>query len=115
MIGVATLKGISLSHAMLDLVTLAPLQWGKFRENLLRTDLERFYFIDVSINDQSVAPQSDVTCVVGQSVPLVIQICNVSSKTLEHLTLSIQFFQDYQNSMHNYRLETRVIMTGPNL
>lgn len=27
--GVATLRGIALSHAMLDLVTLAPLQWSK--------------------------------------------------------------------------------------
>lgn len=27
--GVATLKGISLSPTMLDLVTVAPLQWGK--------------------------------------------------------------------------------------
>ncbi|XP_063698360.1 protein brunelleschi [Culicoides brevitarsis] len=94
--GVATLKGISLSHHMLDLITLAPLQW------------------DVSINNQSVAPQNEVTCVVGQSVPLAIQICNVSSSTLEQLTLSIQFFQDYQNNMQNYRLETRVIMSGPN-
>lgn len=30
-IGIATLKGISLSHTMLDLVTLAPLQWSKSR------------------------------------------------------------------------------------
>lgn len=74
-----------------------------------------FHFIVVSINDQSVAPQNEVTCIVGQSVPLAIQICNVSASTLEQLTLSIQFFQDYQNNMQNYRLETRVIMSGPNL
>lgn len=28
--GVATLKGISLSPTMLDIVTVAPLQWGKY-------------------------------------------------------------------------------------
>lgn len=33
--GVATLKGISLSNAMLDLVTVAPLQWGKFDKILI--------------------------------------------------------------------------------
>lgn len=32
--GVASLKGISLSPAMLSLVTVAPLQWGKFHHKL---------------------------------------------------------------------------------
>lgn len=113
--GVATLKGISLSHTMLDLVTLAPLQWSEFSWTIIKTSLTISPRLDVSINDLAVAPQSEVTCVVGQSVPLAIEICNVSSSALEQLTLSIQFFQDYQNSMQNYRLETRVIMSGPNL
>lgn len=32
--GVATLRGISLSPTMIDLVTVAPLQWGKFTSTL---------------------------------------------------------------------------------
>lgn len=49
----------------------------------------------------------------GQSMILGISISNVSGATLHYLTLSIQFYQDYLNGMHNYRLETRVVMSGP--
>lgn len=66
------------------------------------------------INDQPLAPQSEVTCIAGQSVSLGIRIQNVSSTALQQLTLSIQFYQDYLNGILNYRLETRVIMSGPN-
>lgn len=70
--------------------------------------------IEVFIDNVSVQPQSEVTCNIGQCVTLGISICNLSLAALQQLTLLIQFYQDYQNGIHNYRLETRVTMTGPN-
>ncbi|XP_058454101.1 protein brunelleschi [Malaya genurostris] len=94
--GVASLRGITLSPTMLDLVTVPPLQW------------------EVKVDNQLVAPQSEVTCVTGQFMALSIGICNLSASVLQKVQLSVQFYQDYQNGHHNYRLETRVTMTGPN-
>ncbi|XP_053690651.1 protein brunelleschi [Sabethes cyaneus] len=94
--GVASLRGITLSPTMLDLVTVPPLQW------------------EVKVDNQPVAPQSEVTCVTGQFMSLSIGICNLSASVLHQVQLSVQFYQDYQNGHHNYRLETRVTMTGPN-
>ncbi|XP_055539117.1 protein brunelleschi [Wyeomyia smithii] len=94
--GAASLRGITLSPAMLDLVTVPPLQW------------------EVKVDNQPVAPQSEVTCVTGQFMALSIGICNLSASVLHQVQLSVQFYQDYQNGHHNYRLETRVTMTGPN-
>ncbi|KXJ79652.1 hypothetical protein RP20_CCG000124 [Aedes albopictus] len=94
--GVASLRGISLSPTMLDLVTVPPLQW------------------EVKIDNQQVAPQSEVTCVTSQFITLSIGICNLSASVLHQVQLSVQFYQDYQNGHHNYRLETRVTMTGAN-
>lgn len=94
--GVASLRGISLSPTMLDLVTVPPLQW------------------EVKIDNQPVAPQSEVTCVTGQFITLSIGICNLSASVLHQVQLSVQFYQDFQNGHHNYRLETRVTMTGAN-
>lgn len=74
-----------------------------------------FHFIlDVKIDNKNVAPQSEVTCTVGQSIDLEISICNLSTITLQNLVLSVQFYQDFQNGIHNYRLETRVTMSGAN-
>ena len=60
------------------------------------------------------APQSEVTCIVGKSIDLEISVRNLSATTLQNLVLSVQFYQDFQNGMHNYRLETRVTMSGAN-
>lgn len=60
------------------------------------------------------APQSEVTCVTGQFITLSVGICNLSASVLHQVQLSVQFYQDFQNGHHNYRLETRVTMTGPN-
>lgn len=113
--GVATLRGISLSPTMIDLVTVAPLQWGKFNytKNYLRV-LNWEIISDVKIDNKNVAPQSEVTCSVGQSIDLGISVCNLSTTTLQNLVLSVQFYQDFQNGIHNYRLETRVTMSGAN-
>uniref|UniRef100_A0A182SBF3 Trs120/TRAPPC9 fourth Ig-like domain-containing protein n=1 Tax=Anopheles maculatus TaxID=74869 RepID=A0A182SBF3_9DIPT len=61
-----------------------------------------------------VAPQSEVTCVTGQFLSFSISICNLSASVLHQVQLSVQFYQDYQNGAQNYRLETRVTMSGPN-
>lgn len=50
----------------------------------------------------------------GQFITMAVCICNLSPLPLQELNLSIQFYQDYQNGIHNYRLETRVTMSGPN-
>lgn len=70
--------------------------------------------LDVFIDEISVPPQSEVTCSSGQCIKLGVSICNLSPSPLLQLTLTIQFYQDYQNGNHNYRLETRVTMSGPN-
>jgi trafficking protein particle complex subunit 9 len=113
--GIAKLRGISLSPTMLDLVTVAPLQWGECEHILDQiNDVFNVSISDVQINQQPVAPQSEVTCSAGQSIQLAISICNLSAMPLTHLTLTIQFYQDYQNGVQNYRLDTRCTMSGPN-
>ncbi|XP_052893133.1 protein brunelleschi isoform X2 [Anopheles moucheti] len=94
--GTASLRGITLSPTMLDLVTVPPLEW------------------EVKVDDQVVAPQSEVSCVTGQFLSFSISICNLSASVLHQVQLSVQFYQDYQNGVQNYRLETRVTMSGPN-
>ncbi|XP_053674942.1 protein brunelleschi [Anopheles nili] len=94
--GLASLRGITLSPAMLDLVTVPPLEW------------------EIKVDEQMVAPQSEVTCVTGQFLSFSISICNLSASVLHQVQLSVQFYQDYQNGAQNYRLETRVTMSGPN-
>ncbi|GAB0091455.1 Protein brunelleschi [Sergentomyia squamirostris] len=94
--GLASLKGITLSPAMLDLVTVAPLQW------------------EISVDQETVNSQAEITKTTGQCVTLGVSIINLSPQPLHRLTISMQFYQDYQNGMHNYRLETRIIMSGPN-
>ncbi|XP_052865925.1 protein brunelleschi [Anopheles cruzii] len=94
--GTASLRGITLSPTMLDLVTVPPLEW------------------EVKVDEQLVAPQSEVTCVTGQFLSFSISICNLSASVLQQVQLSVQFYQDYQNGVQNYRLETRVTMSGPN-
>lgn len=57
---------------------------------------------------------SEISCATGQSIPLHIEIENQSPTELTVLTLSIQFYQDYQNGTSKYQLETRVTLSGPN-
>ncbi|XP_055684255.1 protein brunelleschi [Lutzomyia longipalpis] len=94
--GLASLKGITLSPAMLDLVTVAPLQW------------------EISVDNEKVSSTAEISKMTGECVTVGVSIINLSPQPLHRLTISIQFYQDYQNGMHNYRLETRIIMSGPN-
>jgi hypothetical protein len=114
--GVASLKGISLSPSMVDLVTVSPLEWGEFVSLIRKIQISFYYFLltEVKIDNVCVMPQSEITCNVGQCISLEVRICNNSSVVLNQLILSIQFYQDYQNGIQNYRLETRVTMSGPN-
>lgn len=69
----------------------------------------------MKINDKSIAPQSEVTVACGSRITIGIIISNNQATPLHNLVLSVQFYQDYQNGMQNYRLETRTCTTGPNL
>lgn len=93
--GICSLRGIRLSAAMMDLITVAPLQW------------------DLLVDGAQVQPQAEVQCVAGQRVVFGIRLSNLSPHALQQLELTVQFYQDYQNGVHNYKLETRVILSGP--
>ncbi|EDW02773.1 protein brunelleschi [Drosophila grimshawi] len=94
--GVASLRGIVLSHEMVDLTTVSPIQWY------------------ISFQDAPVQPHSEMTCTVGQRAQLSISLTNQSLQPLKNLVLTIKFYQDYLNGMENYNLETRVAISGPN-
>ncbi|XP_062121114.1 protein brunelleschi [Drosophila sulfurigaster albostrigata] len=94
--GVASLRGIVLSHGMVDLTTVSPLEWS------------------ISFQDTLVQPHSEIVATVGQRAQLSINLTNQSLQPLKNLVLTIKFYQDYLNGMENYNLETRVAISGPN-
>ncbi|XP_054742019.1 protein brunelleschi [Anastrepha obliqua] len=94
--GIASLHGIVLTSAMIDLTTVSPLQWM------------------VSFQNTPVQPQSEIVCAAGQSAVLNVSVCNQSAQPLRNLVLTIKFYQDYLNGMENYNLDTRVAISGPN-
>lgn len=99
---------------MLGLITVAPLQWGKLRKNTRKLCLmQTKHFTEIFIDNNHIAPQAEVTRSAGQDILLGVRICNLSPSTLTKLTLTIQFYQDFQNGIQNYKLETRVIISGP--
>ncbi|XP_017781590.1 PREDICTED: protein brunelleschi [Nicrophorus vespilloides] len=92
--GKATLKGITLTPNMLDIVRMSPLNW------------------DVSINGDAVKPQEALSCEAGDCLEVSVKIGNSLEKALRHLSMSVQFYQDHQNGVCNYRLENRLATTG---
>lgn len=94
--GIASLRGITLSSTMLDLVTVAPIQF------------------EVKINEKTVLPSDEVSVSTGTQIMIEINVSNNQANTLNNLLLTMQFYQDFQNGVHNYRLETRVTQSGPN-
>lgn len=68
---------------------------------------------EIFINNVESPSQAEVTCTAGQSFTLGVKITNLSPTTLQQLQLTVQFYQDYQNGIQNYKLETRVILSGP--
>lgn len=100
---------------MLDLVTVSPIQWGKQRQAKTSGGiLTPVVFLDIKINQNSIAPQSEITVTCGSRITIDINISNNQATTLHNLILSVQFYQDFQNGMQNYRLETRTCSSGPN-
>lgn len=71
-------------------------------------------FLGVSINGKEMPSTSETSSATGQSIPFNIEISNQSPAELKDLTLSIQFYQDYQNGTSKFQLETRVALSGPN-
>ncbi|XP_034950391.1 protein brunelleschi [Chelonus insularis] len=92
--GKATLAGITFTKDMLDLVKMSPLQW------------------EILINEHPVKPQDEITCKIGQCVNIGVGLSNALKNPLSDLSLSINFYQDYQNGTVNYRLDSRLCIIG---
>ncbi|CAG9766365.1 unnamed protein product [Ceutorhynchus assimilis] len=92
--GVASLKGINLNTRMLDMVRMSPLEW------------------EVKINGDKFNAQEDLSCDAGDCMELQMSIANSLETALKELTLSIQFYQDYNNGTLNYRMDTRLAISG---
>ncbi|XP_066594178.1 protein brunelleschi [Prorops nasuta] len=94
--GKATLSYIILSQDMLDLVRMSPLQW------------------EVTVNNKIIKVQDELTCDLGECVDIGIGVTNALDYPLKDLELSICFYQDHQNGVHNYQLETKLSIIGAN-
>lgn len=68
--------------------------------------------LDVSVNGDLVKPQEPINCEAGDCLQTHIKVSNCLEKPLRQLTMTIQFYQDYQNGVCNYRLETRLATAG---
>nr|XP_013189816.1 unnamed protein product [Amyelois transitella] len=94
--GQATVKGITLSQAMLDIVRMSPLNW------------------EVSVNQQHIKPQEEYTCSAGECLSLGVAVSNHLQRPLRKLCLSVQFYQDYNNGELSYKLDSRLATAGNN-
>ena len=71
-------------------------------------------FSEVKINNSIVKAQDVLSCVSGECVRIGVGICNALENPLHDLSLSINFYQDHQNGVYNYRLDTRLSVAGSN-
>ncbi|XP_026321258.1 protein brunelleschi [Hyposmocoma kahamanoa] len=94
--GRASVKGITLSQAMMDIVRMSPLNW------------------EVSVNKQCIKPQEEYNCSAGECLSLGVIVANHLTQPLHKLCLSVQFYQDYNNGVLNYKLDNRVATAGNN-
>lgn len=94
--GKASVKGITLSQAMVDIVRMSPFNW------------------EVSVNSQFIKPQEEYNCTAGECLSLGVAVCNHLSRPLHKLCLSVQFYQDYNNGVMSYKLDNRVATAGNN-
>lgn len=71
-------------------------------------------FTEVMLNSKMVRPQTetDLTSKIGQCLQLGVRVYNSLSWPLLNLELCIQFFQDHQNGINNYQLDTRLATAG---
>ncbi|XP_049875620.1 protein brunelleschi [Pectinophora gossypiella] len=94
--GRASVKGITLSQAMMDIVRMSPLNW------------------EVSVNNQCIKPQEELSCTAGEWISLGVAVSNHLTRPLHKLCLSVQFYQDYNNGIMSYKLENRIATAGNN-
>ncbi|KAJ2945686.1 hypothetical protein O0L34_g525 [Tuta absoluta] len=94
--GKASVKGITLSQAMMDIVRMSPLDW------------------EVSVNSQYIKPQEELSCSAGEWISLGVGVSNHLTVPLHKLCLSVQFYQDYNNGVMCYKLDNRVATAGNN-
>ncbi|XP_032518719.2 protein brunelleschi isoform X1 [Danaus plexippus] len=94
--GRASVKGITLSQSMMDIVRMSPLNW------------------EVSLNKQYIKPQEEYNCTAGECLFLGVAVSNHLKRPLHKLCLSVQFYQDYNNGVRNYKLDNRVATAGNN-
>jgi hypothetical protein len=67
---------------------------------------------EVTLNSQPVKPQEELSCRAGQCLQLGISVHNFLERSLWQVCLAVQFYQDHQNGVNNYRLETRLASAG---
>ncbi|KAL1513674.1 hypothetical protein ABEB36_003053 [Hypothenemus hampei] len=92
--GIASVKGITLNSRMLDIVRMSPLEW------------------EVKINGDIFGTEEDLVCEAGDCMELQMSVANSLETSLKDLTLAIQFYQDYDNGTLNYRMDTRLAISG---
>ncbi|CAG7822209.1 unnamed protein product [Allacma fusca] len=91
--GKATLQGIRLTPAMIQLVTVSPIQW------------------EISVNGES-AKAEEMRFEAGQMITVDVWLRNHMKEELEDVRLSLDCFQDYQNGRSNYRLDSSLAVIG---
>ncbi|XP_053610845.1 protein brunelleschi [Plodia interpunctella] len=94
--GRASLRGITLSQAMRDIVRMSPLNW------------------EVSLNQQHIKPQEEYSCTAGECLSLGVAVSNHLQRPLKKLCISVQFYQDYNNGELSYKLDSRLATAGNN-
>ncbi|XP_073992373.1 trafficking protein particle complex subunit brun isoform X2 [Rhodnius prolixus] len=93
--GKATLKGITLSSHMLDIVRMSPINW------------------DIWLNVSENGGSGPFTVTLGECIQARVIAHNSLSRSLTDLALSVHIFQDYQNGTCNFNLDTRLAIAGP--
>lgn len=64
------------------------------------------------MNGDVIKPQADVTCEAGDCISMKVSVVNNLKRVIKQLTLTVQFYQDYENGTLNYRIDTRLATTG---
>nr|CAD7455127.1 unnamed protein product [Timema tahoe] len=67
---------------------------------------------DVCVNSRAVKPQEELNVLAGQSLQLSVCVHNFLERALLQVMIEVQFYQDHQNGVNNYRLETRMASAG---
>jgi hypothetical protein len=78
----------------------------------LSLELFTHLLAEVTLNSQPVKPQEELSCRAGQCLHLGISVHNFLERSLWQVCLAVQFYQDHQNGVNNYRLETRLASAG---